>query len=59
MQSTYTYPQFDYRQSEGATPGRIERHPVVVVGAGPVGLTAALECAARACRWWCWTTTIP
>ena len=47
MQSTYTYPQFDYRQSEAQRQGRIERHPVVVVGAGPIGLTAALECAAR------------
>ncbi len=47
MQSTYTYPQFDYRQSEAQRQGRIERHPVVVIGAGPIGLTAALECAAR------------
>ena len=25
----------------------MRRHPVVIVGAGPIGLTAALECAAR------------
>ncbi|MFJ3055454.1 FAD-dependent oxidoreductase [Herbaspirillum sp. NPDC087042] len=47
MQSTYTYPQFDYRQSAAQREGRTERHPVVVIGAGPIGLTAALECAAR------------
>ncbi len=47
MQSTYTYPRFDYRQSEAQRQGRVERHPVVVIGAGPIGLTAALECAAR------------
>ena len=27
--------------------GVVKRHPVVIVGAGPIGLTAALECASR------------
>ncbi|MDP1901443.1 MAG: FAD-dependent monooxygenase [Rubrivivax sp.] len=35
--------------ARGAQPsgGRTQRHPVVIVGAGPTGLTAALDCAAR------------
>ncbi|MCK6427296.1 MAG: FAD-dependent oxidoreductase [Burkholderiaceae bacterium] len=51
MLNTYTYPRFDYRCSDDQIAhqreGRIARHPVVIVGAGPIGLTAALECAAR------------
>jgi 3-(3-hydroxy-phenyl)propionate hydroxylase len=47
MQKTYTYPQFDYRQSEAQQRGELRRHPVVIVGAGPIGLSAALDCAAR------------
>jgi 3-(3-hydroxy-phenyl)propionate hydroxylase len=34
-------------QSAAQREGRVERHPVVVVGAGPIGLTAALDCAQR------------
>ncbi|WP_157269607.1 FAD-dependent oxidoreductase [Azohydromonas aeria] len=44
MLKTYTYPRFEYRKPaelSGAAPGR---RPVVIVGAGPVGLTAALDC---------------
>jgi len=47
MHSTYTYPRFAYRQSDEQRQARPSRHPVVVIGAGPIGLTAALECAAR------------
>jgi 3-(3-hydroxy-phenyl)propionate hydroxylase len=47
MQKTYTYPEFPYRQSEEQRLGIVGRHPVVIVGAGPIGLTAALECASR------------
>ncbi|HEU0199047.1 MAG TPA: FAD-dependent oxidoreductase [Burkholderiaceae bacterium] len=47
MLQTYTYPKFSYRQSEEQRTGRGRRHPVVIVGAGPIGLTAALDCAAR------------
>ncbi|MBL0151678.1 MAG: FAD-dependent oxidoreductase [Ideonella sp.] len=47
MQKTYTYPEFPYVQSEEQRTGLLRRHPVVVVGAGPIGLTAALDCAAR------------
>jgi 3-(3-hydroxy-phenyl)propionate hydroxylase len=44
---TYAYPEFAYRRSEEQRRGRARRHPVVIIGAGPIGLTAALECAAR------------
>ncbi|MBG7618902.1 FAD-dependent oxidoreductase [Herbaspirillum sp. AP02] len=47
MQSTYTYPRFTYRQSDEQRDGKPQLHPVVIIGAGPIGLTAALECAAR------------
>jgi 3-(3-hydroxy-phenyl)propionate hydroxylase len=47
MMSTYTYPRFTYVQSAAQREGRVERHPVVVIGAGPIGLTAALDCARR------------
>jgi 3-(3-hydroxy-phenyl)propionate hydroxylase len=47
MQKTYTYPEFAWRQTEEQRRGIVRRHPVVIVGAGPIGLTAALECASR------------
>jgi len=47
MLNTYAYPNFPYRQSEEQRAGTLRRHPVVIIGAGPIGLTAALECAAR------------
>lgn len=47
MQSTYTYPRFAYQPSDEQRSGQPQRHPVVIIGAGPIGLTAALECAAR------------
>jgi 3-(3-hydroxy-phenyl)propionate hydroxylase len=46
MLSTYTYPKFSYqRPPELDTPATVQRHPVVVVGAGPVGLSAAIDLA--------------
>jgi 3-(3-hydroxy-phenyl)propionate hydroxylase len=47
MLSTYTYPRYGYqRPPELDLPiGRGVRHPVVVVGAGPVGLAAAIDLA--------------
>ena len=45
MQSTYQYQHYGWRVSEEQRTGRPRRHPVVIIGAGPVGLTAALECA--------------
>ncbi|WP_198969607.1 FAD-dependent monooxygenase, partial [Xylophilus sp. ASV27] len=47
MFQTYTYPRFDYRQSAEQQSGRIARHPVVIIGAGPVGLAQALDLARR------------
>ena len=49
MLSTYTYPRYAYRRpleldAPEQTRGT-QRHPVVVVGAGPVGLTAAIDLA--------------
>ncbi|WP_409202336.1 FAD-dependent oxidoreductase [Suttonella sp. R2A3] len=45
--STYTYPEFAYRCSEEQQSGVAQRHDVAIIGAGPIGLTAALDCAAR------------
>jgi len=46
MLSTYTYPRYAYRRpAELDQPGAVHRHPVVVVGAGPVGLAAAIDLA--------------
>jgi 3-(3-hydroxy-phenyl)propionate hydroxylase len=45
MLSTYRYPRYDFvrpPELNGAAP---KRYPVVVVGAGPVGLAAAIELA--------------
>lgn len=47
MLNTYDFPEFDYVQSPEQKAEEILRHPVVVVGAGPMGLTAALDFAAR------------
>ena len=47
MMSTYSYPTYAYEPSAAQREGRVERHPVVVIGAGPIGLTAALDCAQR------------
>jgi 3-(3-hydroxy-phenyl)propionate hydroxylase len=43
----YPYPQFDYIRSEEQATGVVRRHPIVVVGAGPIGLTAAIDLAAH------------
>jgi len=44
MQSTYAYPHFEFARPPdfGAAPPR--RHPVVIVGAGPVGIATAIDC---------------
>ena len=47
MLQTYTYPEFAYVRSDEQRTGKVRRHPVVVIGAGPIGLTAALDCAYR------------
>ncbi len=46
MLSTYTYPRYAYRRpAELDAVAAPQRHPVVVVGAGPVGLAAAIDLA--------------
>ena len=50
MLKTYTFPHYPYRRSADAVHGVPPRHPVVIVGAGPVGLSAALDCASRGLR---------
>ena len=43
MLKTYSYPKFDYRTPPEIASGQARHVPVVVVGAGPVGLGAALD----------------
>ena len=43
MLKTYRYPKFDYRTPPEISSGQPLHVPVVVVGAGPVGLGAALD----------------
>ena len=46
MLSTYTYPRYAYRRPvELDAPDTPHHHPVVVIGAGPVGLAAAIDLA--------------
>ncbi|MBL0094868.1 MAG: FAD-dependent oxidoreductase [Piscinibacter sp.] len=51
MLSTYTYPRYaHHRPAEIERPGEVPRHPVIVVGAGPVGLAAAIDLAMQGTR---------
>ena len=45
MLSTYKYPKYDYVRPPEQSGAPTKRYPVVVVGAGPVGLAAAIELA--------------
>ena len=45
MLSTYQYPKYAYQPAPEQLSGQPTRHPVIVVGAGPVGLAAAIELA--------------
>ncbi|RDE51058.1 MAG: FAD-dependent oxidoreductase [Candidatus Accumulibacter meliphilus] len=45
MLSTYVYPHFDYLTPAELHGGARRRHPVIVVGAGPVGLATAIDLA--------------
>ena len=44
MLKTYTYPKFAYVQPEEQKNRTAARYPVVIVGAGPVGMAAAIDC---------------
>lgn len=59
MFQTYQYPQYSYRQSEEQQTGTVKRHKVVVIGAGPIGLTAALISPSGASPPLFWMTTTP
>jgi 3-(3-hydroxy-phenyl)propionate hydroxylase len=45
MLSTYRYPKYEYVAPPETRSGEAGRYPVVVVGAGPVGLAAAIDLA--------------
>ncbi len=45
MLSTYQYPKYEYVRPPEQSGAATQRYPVVVVGAGPVGLAAAIELA--------------
>lgn len=45
MQKTFTYPKFEFVRPPELIEGKSGHYPVVVVGAGPVGLSAAIDLA--------------
>lgn len=47
---TYTNPVFDYRRSTDQDSSRPVHHPVIVIGAGPVGLAAAIDLCQQGIR---------
>ncbi|MBI5720473.1 MAG: FAD-dependent oxidoreductase [Burkholderiales bacterium] len=47
MLKTYTYPRYEYTKPPEIGQREVRRVPLVVVGAGPVGLAAALDSAQR------------
>ncbi len=46
-QKSYAYPKFAYQRPPELAGAAPKRYPAVIVGAGPVGLAAALECQAH------------
>ena len=50
MLKTYRAPRYAARPLPIGRDATATRHPVVIVGAGPVGLSAALDCARRGLR---------
>jgi len=44
MLKTYTYPKFEAVKPPELSGAALRRYPVVVVGAGPVGMAAAIDC---------------
>lgn len=47
MLQTYQHPEFAYHQSTEQRLGKPDKHDVVIIGAGPIGLTQALDLAQR------------
>src|SRR5882762_8155137 len=48
---SYTYQRFRYRTPDELAGGRPKRRPVAIVGAGPVGLSAAIDLAQQGVPW--------
>jgi 3-(3-hydroxy-phenyl)propionate hydroxylase len=44
MLKTYAHPRYAYTQPQEQKERSVARYPVVIVGAGPVGLAAAIDC---------------
>ena len=44
MLKTYAYPKYAYVQPQEQKDRSVARYPVVIVGAGPVGMAAAIDC---------------
>jgi 3-(3-hydroxy-phenyl)propionate hydroxylase len=47
MLNTYTWPRYEYRRAPKLGAREPQRVPLVIVGAGPVGLAAAIDAAQR------------
>ena len=47
MLKTYDYSEFDHRPSADQESGAVKRHPIVIAGSGPVGLSAAIDLAVQ------------
>ena len=47
MLSTYTWPRYDYKRADEIGARETRRVPLVIIGAGPVGLSAAIDAALR------------
>jgi 3-(3-hydroxy-phenyl)propionate hydroxylase len=45
--SRYAYKPFAYTRPPELSGAKGERHPIIIVGAGPVGMAAAIDCALR------------
>ena len=46
----FVYPRYDFKPSPDRLAAKPQRHPVVVIGAGPVGLALAIDLASRGRR---------
>jgi 3-(3-hydroxy-phenyl)propionate hydroxylase len=47
MLNTYTWPRYEYRRAPEFDAREAKRVPLVIIGAGPVGLAAAIDAALR------------
>src|SRR5437870_3001753 len=45
MPSTFRYPKYAYTRPRELASRTVGRYPLVIVGAGPVGMAAAIDCA--------------